>query len=135
MWILCRKGDHIFRIIESSPIHKHHGIYINDQTVVELCGEGVQSRTLEGFSEKQRITRREYLGGNLPAEETVKLAIDAINHSPEHRYNLLNNNCEHFATAMKLSILWSSQVRSFYLYEVFKEIGNHLNSTFIGFGV
>lgn len=117
--MLCsRTSDHIFRAIISFPGFYHHGIYIDDQTVVEFGGgissasksKCLQKVSLKEFTADQPLYRRDYRGYSLPPNETKKLAMEALEKKFVTDYNLITNNCEHFATSMKLKINWSSQV-------------------------
>lgn len=79
--------------------------------VVEFTQKGVISRTLKVFAEGQPLKRRQYNGCDLPAIETEQLAMEALKESSScYPYHLLKNNCEHFATMLKLRFQWSSQV-------------------------
>ncbi len=79
--------------------------------VVELNDGCIRFRSLKNFTEQQQLGRRTYGGYDIPAVETVTLAKEALGQprswSP---YSLLTNNCEHFATLMKVKIQWSGQV-------------------------
>lgn len=115
-------SDHIYRAIVGFPGFYHHGIYIDEKTVVELGGgissasKYAQKISLSEFTANQPLYRRDYRGFALSALQTKKLALDAVTKDLE--YSLIANNCEHFATSMKLKINWSGQVRipTFHLY-------------------
>lgn len=101
-------GDHIFRAITAFAGTFHHGIYVGDQMVVEFDKDQqcVQKTALIKLTVKKPLFRRDYRGFDISADETVELANEATSDT----YNLFTNNCEHFATYLKLRIKWSGQV-------------------------
>jgi hypothetical protein len=90
-------------------LFNHHGIDLGDGTVAHyLEGRAILRSPLEEFSRSQPITVVEY-----PEEEvsapgvTVRRAMGRLG---EQNYNLLFNNCEHFAHWCKTGRHRSSQV-------------------------
>lgn len=106
-------GDHIFRAITAFAGTFHHGIYVGDQMVVEFDKDQgrVHKISLITFTDKKTLFRRDYRGFDISADETVELANKAY-----QTYNLFTNNCEHFATYLKLKIKWSGQVSEQTIY-------------------
>jgi len=90
-------------------LFNHHGIDLGDGTVAHyLEGRAILRSPLEEFSRSQPVTVVEY-----PVEEvsapgvTVRRAMGRLG---EQNYNLLFNNCEHFAHWCKTGRHRSSQV-------------------------
>lgn len=104
-WVLStpNKGD-IVRVVIKNNIY-HYGIYIGDSTVIEYGSQildtsenvKVQKSTIADFAkgkfvECSSFSFMEKLKKNSP-EKTVELATKRLG---ENKYNLLENNCEHF---------------------------------------
>lgn len=85
-----KRGDHIY-------VHRlgytHHGIYTGDDVVVHYRSSGVTYTTLEDFADGMPIlvdqTQSKY-----STDEVIERAYSRLR---ESQYNLLVNNCEHFA--------------------------------------
>jgi Lecithin retinol acyltransferase len=91
------RGDHIF---VRRFGYTHHGIYLGDGTVIGYSGEPwrkcdarIGRTSVEEFARGGRVDVRRY-GCRDDAETTVERAESRID---ETDYNLLRNNCEHFA--------------------------------------
>ncbi|MFM7731862.1 MAG: lecithin retinol acyltransferase family protein [Cyanobium sp.] len=87
----------------------HHGIDLGDGTVAHyLEGREILRSPREDFSRGQPITAVEYPQGSCsPAGVTLRRAMGRLG---EQNYNLLFNNCEHFAHWCKTGRHRSSQV-------------------------
>ncbi len=87
----------------------HHGIDLGDSTVAHyLEGREILRSPREDFSRGQPITAVEYPEGSCsPAGVTLRRAMGRLG---EQNYNLLFNNCEHFAHWCKTGRHRSSQV-------------------------
>lgn len=93
-----RRGDHIQA--ERSGYH-HDGIYLGDGQVIHLAstsgsgksGAYVQIGTLEAFTRGWPIKVRNYRGERDP-EEVIARAMSRLG---DGDYNLVCNNCQHFA--------------------------------------
>jgi hypothetical protein len=93
------RGDHIF--VERPWGYTHHGIDLGEGAVIHFSGEPTGSKltacvmhsTLEEFADGGEVKIRPY-AKRLDAEETVQRAESRLG---ECGYNVLNNNCEHFA--------------------------------------
>ena len=110
-------GSHI-RVSRKAGLYYHHGIYESDQKVYQFCGE-----SLGKFEAVIKCTTLgEFLGNDVlevrrlspyqksqafSAEKTIQLAEQSIGESD---YNLLDNNCEHFANFCIFGIKKSKQV-------------------------
>lgn len=99
-------GDHL----KVSRIgYTHHGIYCGQGMVIAKTQDGVKEYTLEQFAEGALIKTVNYKG-DLPFSrgEIVERARSRLG---ERHYNLLNDNCEHFATWCSIGVKNSSQVK------------------------
>ena len=87
----------------------HHGIDLGDGTVAHyLEGREILRSPRHEFSRGEAITTVPYDEGECsPAGETLRRAMSRIG---EQRYNLLFNNCEHFAHWCKTGRHRSTQV-------------------------
>ncbi len=87
----------------------HHGIDLGDGTVAHyLEGREILRSPREHFSRGQPITAVDYPEGSCsPAGVTLRRAMGRLG---EQNYNLLFNNCEHFAHWCKTGRHRSSQV-------------------------
>ncbi len=87
----------------------HHGIDLGDGTVAHyLEGREILRSPREEFSRGQPISAVSYAAGTCsPAGVTLRRAMGRLG---EQRYNLLFNNCEHFAHWCKTGRHRSSQV-------------------------
>lgn len=101
------KGDHIYI---SCGTYTHHGIDCGDGTAIHYTGErlkGIICRTsMDVFSSGKEIFVRQYLLHDMP-DIVIKRAESRVN---EDKYDLIFNNCEHFATWCKTGKQKSEQV-------------------------
>jgi hypothetical protein len=116
-WERCtlRRGDHIRA---GCPWKAHHdGIYLGDGRVIHLTGgtaDGgkaaarVQIDSLARFAGGRPVTVRRYSGAHDP-EDIVARAMSRLG---EGNYNLIFNNCQHFARWCATGDHESEQVRS-----------------------
>jgi len=90
-------------------LFNHHGIDLGDGTVAHyLEGREILRSRLEEFSRGQPISPVSYPEGSCsPARLTLRRAMGRLG---EQRYNLLFNNCEHFAYWCKTGRHRSAQV-------------------------
>jgi hypothetical protein len=109
-----RRGDHIRAGWPGSP--HHDGIYLGNGYVIHLVGttgEGkadahVQMGTLAGFAVGRPVTVRHYASKQDP-EAVVARAMSRLG---EGNYNLIFNNCQHFARWCVTGDHLSEQVNS-----------------------
>lgn len=127
-------GDHIY-CYRAGGLYAHHGIYVGNNEVVHFSGREkshpskakVESCTLEGFLNGSKlrlvaynvsfISRLLKRSGTCHCTESMSLkdVLDTANFylsDPDQRgtYNLLSNNCEHFAVYCKAKRNSSAQV-------------------------
>ena len=89
--------------------YQHHGIYIGDgQVVAYLLDTGVTVCSWSTFADGDKVTVYEHDDALYAAEEIVQRALDRVG---EDDYNLVFNNCEHFANWCITGQAKSYQVR------------------------
>jgi hypothetical protein len=139
IWIegVPKKGDHI-RV--SRHLYTHHGIYISDEEVIHFTGEDDDS--ILDWS-KNKVIRtdldRFLLGGDLEykvyTEDELKdlYPVDHIVHYArvcldDDGYDLIFNNCEHFANVCTLGRFKSHQVERVFrwIFNIPKESGRDM---------
>lgn len=101
-------ADHL-QVPRQHGLFKHHGIDLGDGTVAHyLEGREILRSTREEFSRGLAMTTVDYPPGSCsPAGVTVRRAMGRLG---EQNYNLLFNNCEHFAHWCKTGRHRSNQV-------------------------
>ncbi|AZB71975.1 lecithin retinol acyltransferase family protein [Synechococcus elongatus] len=100
------QGDHLV-VDRRGGLYTHHGIDIGDGTVVHyLEGETIVRTSKDYFRRGEQIRLRDYADCD-PADITIERALSRLG---EQRYNVLFNNCEHFATWCKTGRANSHQV-------------------------
>ncbi len=98
-------GSHL---VTSRFGYTHHGIYAgNDLVIHYLRDEGVSLTSLEDFSCGNAVWVRTHHGACYSGEECVERAWSRLY---EDNYNLIFNNCEHFATWCATGEAQSEQV-------------------------
>ncbi|MGB1776127.1 MAG: lecithin retinol acyltransferase family protein [Synechococcus sp.] len=101
-------ADHL-EVPRQHGLFNHHGIDLGDGTVAHyLEGREILRSSLEDFSQGQPISVVEHDQASAPGV-TLRRAMGRIG---EQNYNLLFNNCEHFAIWCKTGRHRSSQVDS-----------------------
>ncbi len=108
------RGDQIYvmrQFVNIQDIYEHHGIDCGDGTVIHYRKpQGIVERTTrETFRLGEKVYLKSYPVSYIP---------DVVVHRAERRlgenkYNLLFNNCEHFANWCKTGVNESLQVRDF----------------------
>ncbi|MDX2244029.1 MAG: lecithin retinol acyltransferase family protein [Leptolyngbyaceae cyanobacterium bins.302] len=101
------KGDHI-RVWRGG--YYHHGIYCGDSSVIHYGGgkgdSTIQRESLEAFALEKTIEIASY-SKYFSASEVIERAESRLG---EGKYNLVFNNCEHFANWCKIGQARSGQV-------------------------
>ena len=94
-------------------LYQHHGIDCGDGTVIHYRkpSEVIERTSLATFSQNNSILVKEYSKGFCFVTDVV--VARAESRLGERKYNLLFNNCEHFATWCKTGINDSKQIRDF----------------------
>ena len=110
------KGDCIYayrNLGQLEGLYKHYGIDCGDGTVIHYRkpSETIERTSLETFSQGKPIYKAEYSDGfGYIPDVVVERAKSRLG---ENDYNLLFNNCEHFANWCKTGINDSKQVRNY----------------------
>jgi hypothetical protein len=101
-------ADHL-EVPRQHGLFNHHGIDLGDGTVAHyLEGREILRSSLEDFSQGQSLRVINYVEASPPGV-TLRRAMGRLG---EQDYNLLFNNCEHFATWCKTGRHRSGQVDS-----------------------
>lgn len=110
------RGDQIYVIIEFlniQGVYEHHGIDCGDGSVIHLRKrtETIERTPFSAFvnDAKSKVYVRHYPTCFIP-NVVVRRAESRLG---ERKYNLLFNNCEHFATWCKTGVSESQQVKNF----------------------
>ncbi|ELR99213.1 lecithin retinol acyltransferase family protein [Gloeocapsa sp. PCC 73106] len=109
-------GDQIYvyrELLNVQGTYQHHGIDCGDGTVMHYRkpSEVIEQTSLSTFARGNRVYVREYPEGFCFIPEIVLQR--AKSRLGENKYNLVFNNCEHFATWAKTGISDSKQIRDF----------------------
>ena len=101
-------ADHL-QVPRQHGLFHHHGIDLGDGTVAHyLEGREILRSSTDDFSQRQALTVIAHADAS-PTRVTLQRAMSRIG---EQNYNLLFNNCEHFATWCKTGRHRSGQVDS-----------------------
>ena len=101
-------ADHL-EVPRQHGLFNHHGIDLGDGTVAHyLEGREILRSSTEDFSQGQPLSVIEHADAS-PSRVTLQRAMSRIG---EQNYNLLFNNCEHFATWCKTGRHRSGQIDS-----------------------
>ncbi len=109
-------GDQIYvhrQLLNLQGVYEHHGIDCGDGTVIHYRkpSETIERTPIDIFARGNRVYKRDYLDGfYFIADVVVGRAVSRLG---EQKYNLLFNNCEHFATWCKTGVSDSQQIREF----------------------
>jgi Lecithin retinol acyltransferase/PspA/IM30 family len=109
-------GDQIYvyrEYLNLKGVYQHHGIDCGDGTVIHYRkpSEVVERTSLEIFSRGNPVYVLQYTDGFCFIPNVV--VSRAEGRLGERKYNLLFNNCEHFATWCKTGFSDSSQIKDF----------------------
>jgi hypothetical protein len=110
------RGDQIYvyrNLYNFDGVYQHHGIDCGDDSVIHYRkpSEIVERTSLATFTRGNPIYVKQYLEGFCFIPEVV--VERALSRLGEQKYNMLFNNCEHFATWCKTGISDSKQIRDF----------------------
>ena len=110
------RGDQIYvyrELFNIGGIYEHHGIDCGDDTVIHYRkpSEVIERTSLATFNRGNLVYLKQYTEGFCFVPEVV--VERAESRLGEQKYNLLFNNCEHFATWCKIGISDSKQIRDF----------------------
>lgn len=120
-----KRGDHI-RVRRINGLYYHHGIFVSNSEVIHFTGDDDDSvldwskahvikTDLQKFLRGGTVEVKEYTDAELadlyPVEGIVSWARACLG---DGGYNLVFNNCEHFANACTLGKYRSRQVENFF---------------------
>ena len=120
-----KRGDHI-RVCRMNGLYYHHGIFVSADEVIHFTGDDDDSvldwskahvikTDLQKFLRGGTVEVKEYTDAELddlyPVEGIVSYARTCLG---DDGYNLIFNNCEHFANACTLGKYRSRQVENFF---------------------
>lgn len=108
------RGDQIYVIrpfLNIPGVYEHHGIDCGDGSVIHYRKkvEVIERNAIETFTQGKKVYLREYTACFIP-DVAIHRAESRLG---ERKYNLLFNNCEHFATWCKTGVSHSKQVQDF----------------------
>jgi len=110
------KGDQLYvwrKFANLDGVYQHHGIDIGNGNIIHYRkpSEVVEKTSFDTFSKGNRVYIRQYPRGfSFIPDIVIERAFSRLG---EKKYNLLFNNCEHFATWCKTGINESQQVQDF----------------------
>ena len=124
MWKI-KNAEYADHIRVHRGLYYHHGIYANDNCVYHFAApEGseiseenaiVCVTTLEKFLNGGLLEVREYTEEELQSKKSPdEIIAYAKNHLGEIGYNLISNNCEHFANRCVMGKSESNQVQDIF---------------------
>ncbi len=110
------RGDQIYayrELFNLQGLYEHHGIDCGDGSAIHYRkpSEIIERTSLDTFARGNRIYVREYASGFCFIPDVVIQRAES--RLGEQKYNLLFNNCEHFATWCKTGISNSQQIQDF----------------------
>lgn len=118
-----KRGDHI-RVCRMNGVYYHHGVYVSDAEVIHFTGDDDDSvldwskahvikTSLARFLNGGKVEVKEYTDAEIldlyPVEGIVNYARSCLG---DGGYNLIFNNCEHFANSCTLGRFRSRQVEN-----------------------
>lgn len=108
------RGDLIYayrELFNRQGVYKHYGIDCGDGTVIHYRkpSETIERTSLPTFARGGKIYVKEYPTHFIP-DVVVRRAESRLG---ERNYNLLSNNCEHFAVWCKTGVSESPQIQNF----------------------
>lgn len=117
---VLKRGDQLAVEGQNTKVeYYHHGIYLGpSKGVADFGGDGKQGKprivSLSQFTDngKRRLTRIVYREGTCRPPEEAAQEAETLVENPDRwgPYNLIYNNCEHFATKCKTGYAGSKQV-------------------------
>lgn len=139
-----KKGDHI-RVVRAGALYAHHGIYVSDKEVIHFAGPTGDFQLSVSNVEIRKTTLKKFLNGGtlevkeyteeqkkdlLTPEQIVSLARESIGSTGRFfRYNIIFNNCEHFATFCTTGKYSSRQVKRVLSLTAYLNFLNNIQNT------
>eukprot|EP00800_Vazella_pourtalesii_P006049 TRINITY_DN173_c0_g1_i12.p1 TRINITY_DN173_c0_g1~~TRINITY_DN173_c0_g1_i12.p1 ORF type:complete len:173 (+),score=34.06 TRINITY_DN173_c0_g1_i12:55-573(+) len=104
-------GDILYRDNKIVGLANHYGVYIGEEGVIDFSREGVRLSSFGDFAGQYEIHIRRY-DRMRSKEEIVETALYYLKDEEEWgEYNLVFNNCEHFASFCATGEKKSGQVK------------------------
>ncbi len=108
------RGDQLYvhrELLNLQGVYEHHGIDCGDGTVIHYRkpSETIERTSLTTFARGNKIYVKQYPTCFIP-DVAIQRAKSRLG---ERKYNLLFNNCEHFATWCKTGVSYSQQIKDF----------------------
>lgn len=100
---VLEKGNHIYI---NCGIYCHHGIYVGNNKVIHYLSKGISLTDMKTFSKGYPIKIKQHIF----KKDKNEIVSRAYSRLGENRYNLIFNNCEHFATWCCTGVSVSMQV-------------------------
>ena len=117
-----KKGDIIFAV-RLKIAYLHYGVYVGNNKVIHFATEGSSSiktasariiqTSLEDFADNDDVYIEKEREGAKSDDDTVRCAKAHLG-TGVNTYNLLTNNCEHFANMCKYGEKVSYQINKFW---------------------
>ena len=90
-----KRGNHIY---VNRGGYTHHGIYCGDDRVIHYDGGKIREVSLSTFAQNHHVSVQKH-HHSYPADRVISRANKRLG---EKKYNLVFNNCEHFAAWCKV---------------------------------
>ena len=108
------RGEQIYTIrqfLNIDGVYEHHGIDCGDETVIHYRkGTEIIERTSKAyFTDGKKVYVKRYPLHYI-ADTVIQRAVSRLG---ERKYNIIFNNCEHFATWCITGVSYSQQVKNF----------------------
>lgn len=108
------RGDQIYvyrELLNLQGVYEHHGIDCGDDTVIHYRkpSETIERTSWATFARGNQVYIKQYPTCFIP-DVVIQRAKSRLG---ERKYNLLFNNCEHFATWCKTGVSYSHQIKDF----------------------
>ena len=108
------RGEQIYTIrkfLNIDGVYEHHGIDCGDETVVHYRKgtETIERTSKAYFTDGKKVYVKRYPLRYI-ADNVIQRAVSKLG---ERKYNIIFNNCEHFATWCITGVSYSQQVKNF----------------------
>lgn len=98
-----KRGDHLY---VNHKFYNHHGIYVGNNKVIHYLSKGISLTDMETFGRGYPVKIKQHIF----QKDKNEIVSRAYSRLGENRYNLIFNNCEHFATWCCTGVSVSMQV-------------------------
>ena len=108
------RGEQIYTIrkfLNIDGVYEHHGIDCGDETVIHYRKgtETIERTSKAYFTDGKKVYVKRYPLRYI-ADNVIQRAVSKLG---ERKYNIIFNNCEHFATWCITGVSYSQQVKNF----------------------